>query len=118
MYGLFPFSTVLLYKILLVSTRVVFSYSQPSSEISSLISVTFDAKLDKGTVSLCEEVLAASVTTICGAVGLGSIATEDNPSGVGSVNVLPEIIIQIEEYFIFKIFHSMCNSFIIISRFI
>lgn len=57
-----------------------------------MLSVTFDLKLGEVTVSLFKDVLAASVTTSCGAVGLGAIATEDSPSGVGSVNVLPENI--------------------------
>lgn len=83
MYGLFPFSTVLLYKILLVSTVVVFSYSQPSSGISSIPLVRFDVG------SVFGDIPAASVT-ICGAVGLGTLTTGDSPSGVGSANVLPE----------------------------
>lgn len=72
---------------------VVFSYSQPSSEISSLRSVIFDLKLGNITVSLFETVLEASVTTSCGVVGLRAAATEDSCSGVGSDNVLPEKVI-------------------------
>lgn len=82
---------------------VVFSYSQPSSETSSLPSVTFVLKCGKVTVSLFEIVLAASVTISCGAVGLGPTATEDSPSGVGSDNVLPEKIITTKNtLFIFQ----------------